>query len=63
MGLTVIVNVVGSPTQVIPPLVKFGVTVIMDVTATDERLLAEKAGMLPVPVAARPIEVFELVQL
>ena len=56
LGLTVIVNVIGSPAQ---PLA-VGVTVIVPLIAVVPALVAVKLGILPVPVAARPILVLEL---
>ena len=63
VGVTVIVNVVGEPVQVVPPLVYVGVTVIVAVTGAVVVFTAVKEGILPVPLAARPIEVVLLVQL
>lgn len=62
VGLTVIVNVIGVPVQVVP-LVKVGVTVIVATTGALVALVAVKAAILPVPLAARPIVVLLLVQL
>jgi hypothetical protein len=58
-GLTVIVNVCGVPGH---PLA-VGVTVIVDVTAVVPVLMALKAAMLPLPLAASPMDVLLLVQL
>jgi hypothetical protein len=53
------VNDTGFPLQ---PF-KLGVTVIVAVTVVAPELMAVNDGMLPVPEAARPIEVLSLVQL
>lgn len=63
VGLTVMVNVRGVPVQVTPPLVKLGVTVMVATTGVCVVFTAVKAAMLPVPLAARPIEGVLLVQL
>ncbi len=62
-GLTVNVNVMGVPVQVLPPLEYWGVTVMVATTGAVPVFLAEKEGMLPVPEAPRPILVLLLVQL
>ena len=62
VGFTVIVKVVGVPTQ-LTPLVYVGVTVIVAVTGALPALVAVKLGILPVPLAARPIEGVLFVQL
>ena len=62
-GLTVMVNVIGVPTQLTAPLVYVGVTVMVAVTGTGLRFTAIKVGILPVPDAARPIDGKLLVQL
>jgi len=59
IGLTVIVYVTGVPTQV--PIA--GVMVIVPVIAEEEELLAVNPGTCPVPLAASPMAVFELVQV
>ena len=58
-GLTVMVYMDGVPAQ--PSIA--GVTVIVDVMADNVVLVAVKLCTFPVPVASRPIEVFELAQL
>ena len=58
-GFTVIVNEEGGPGQ---PLA-VGVTVIIDVTVSAVLLVAVNASMLPVPLAASPIDGSEFVQL
>lgn len=63
MGFTVIVNEVGVPVQVIPPLVYWGVAVMVAVTGAFVMLVAAKDPILPVPLAARPIVVLSLTQL
>jgi hypothetical protein len=59
VGLTVMVNVCGAPGQ---PAAD-GVTVIVAITAALVILIAVNVGMLPVPVAAKPIDVLLFVQL
>ena len=63
VGLTVIVNVIGVPVHVTPPLVYEGVTVIVAVTGVVPVLVAVKLEILPEPLAARPIDGKLLVQL
>ena len=63
VGLTVIVNVIGVPVQVTPPLVNTGVTVIVATTGAAVLFIAVKLAMCPVPLAASPILVLLLVQL
>ena len=62
VGITVMVNVVDGPAQLTPPLVKVGVTVIVAVTGAVPLFTAVKAAIFPVPLAAKPIDVFVLVQ-
>jgi len=57
-GLTVMVKDDGVPTQEFAS----GVTVIVDVTGWVPGLFAVKGSMSPVPLAANPIAVSELVQ-
>jgi hypothetical protein len=59
VGFTVIVKVCGVPVH--GP--KTGVTVIVDVIGSAVALVAVKDAMFPLPDAASPIAVFELVQL
>lgn len=59
VGSTVIVKVIGVPSQ---PLA-VGVTVIVEVTEVVPVLVAVNAPMFPVPDAGRPIEVLLFVQL
>ena len=58
-GLTVIVKLLGNPTQV----PKVGVTDIVPVMGAAVPLVAPKAGMLPLPLAPKPMAVLELVQV
>lgn len=58
VGLTVIVNVETGPVQ---PFAE-GVIEIVEVIAVVPALVAVKAGKLVVPDAAKPMDVFELVQ-
>ena len=60
VGFTTIVKLLGVPTHVTPPLVKLGVTVTVAVTGVVPVLMAVNEEMLPVPLAARPIEVLSL---
>ena len=62
-GFTVMVNVCDVPVQVMPPLVKVGVTVIVPVTGAVVKLVAVKLLILPVPLAAKPMLVVLFVQL
>ena len=62
VGFTVMVNVLGVPAVLIPPLVYVGVTVIVAVIGAVVVLLTVKAAMLPVPLAARPIPGVSFVQ-
>lgn len=57
------VNVVDAPVQLIPPLVKVGVIVIVAVTGVEPVLMAINDGMVLVPLAPSPIDVLLLVQL
>lgn len=63
VGLTVIVKLIVGPVQVTPPDVNTGVTVMVATTGALVILVAVKLGILPVPVAARPILTLLLVQL
>ena len=53
----------GVPVQVTPAFVYDGVMVMVAVTGVVPVLIAVKAGMPPVPFAARPMAVFEFVQV
>jgi hypothetical protein len=55
-------NVSLIPGQDTPPLEKEGVTIMVEINAEEPALVAVKLR-LPVPVALKPIAVFELVQL
>jgi hypothetical protein len=55
------VNVLVDPMHEVPPLVKVGVTVILVVTGAVVILSAVK-DILPLPLAAKPIEVLSFVQ-
>lgn len=59
LGFTVIVNVIGVPTQ---PLA-VGVTVIVATSGPLVALVVTNGGISPVPLAARPIAVLLFVQL
>ncbi len=61
-GFTVIVKVIGVPLQLLI-LVNIGVTVTVAITGVFPVLVAVKEGILPVPEAANPMDVIELLQL
>ena len=63
MGLMVIVKNKGEPEQVLPELVNDGNTVTVPVCGVAPVLVPVNELMFPDPLAARPMEVFELVQL
>ena len=63
VGLTVISKGVAGPVQLTPPFSNIGVTVIVAITGFVPLFIAVKAGMFPVPEAAKPIEVKSFVQL
>ena len=62
VGCTVIVNDLVGPLQVTAPNVYFGVIVIVAITGVEPLLVATNDPMLPVPLAASPIEAVSLVQ-
>ena len=62
VGCTVMVKVFVGPAQVTAPNVYFGVMVIVATTGVDPALMVANGAMLPVPLAARPIEAVSLVQ-
>jgi len=57
------VNVVDAPVQLIPPLVKVGVIVIVAVTGVLPALMAVNDGMVLVPLAPSPMDRLLLLQL
>ena len=61
--MTVIVNNVGIPWHAGPEFEKDGVTVIMAVCGVVPVLVPVNEEIFPDPLAARPMEVFELTQL
>ena len=63
IGLTVIVKVTGAPLHDTPPFVYVGVIVIVELIGVLPVLVVTNDGMFPVPLAANPIAVLELVQL
>lgn len=64
VGLTVMLKLLGVPTQLTPPLVKVGVTVIVPVIGTLVGLVAVNVGNeLPAPLAPRPMEISLFVQV
>ena len=50
------VNVRAVPTQLTPPFINVGVTVMVAITGAVLVLLAVKDKMFPEPLAARPID-------
>ena len=56
VGLTVIVKLCELPVQVMPALLYTAVTVSMAITGDRPVLVAIKLGILPVPLAASPID-------
>ena len=62
-GFTVMVKVVAVPVQVVPLVVSVGVTTIMAVTGALPVFTAVNEAILPVPLAARPIDGVLFVQL
>ena len=62
VGCTVIVKTFTGPLHVTAPNVYLGVMVIVAVTGVVPALVAVKAAMLPVPLAASPIEAVLFVQ-
>ena len=56
-------NVFDEPEQVKPALVYLGVTTMVAVTGRVVALIAVKLAILPVPLAARPIDVLLLVHV
>ena len=62
-GFTVMVKFCGVPLQVVPALVYDGVTVMVAVMAVVPALVAVKLGMLPLPLAPKPMLVLLFDQL
>jgi len=62
-GCTVIVNVSTLPKHVTPPKVYSGVTVMVATTGDAVAFVATNAGMLPVPLPPKPIDVLSFVHL
>ena len=57
------VKVIDGPTQLVPPLVKVGDTVIVATTGALVTFVAIKDRILPLPDATRPIDAVLFVQL
>ena len=57
------VNVAESPAHVTPPFVKLENTLMVAITGVVPALVAVNAGMLPVPLAANPIDAVLFVQV
>ena len=63
VGFTVMVKVCATPAQLLPPLAKVGVTVMVAITGAVPVLVVVKAGIVgPEPLAARLMLVVLLVQ-
>jgi hypothetical protein len=64
VGFTVMVKLLGVPTQLTPPLVKVGVTVTVPVIGAVPVLVAVKVGNeLPAPLPPKPMVILLLVQV
>ena len=50
------VNVLDVPTQLTPPFINVGVTVMVATTGTVVVLVAINVGIFPAPAAAKPID-------
>ena len=61
-GLTVMVKVFEGPEQILPSLLKLGVTIIVETTGEVPEFIAAKEEMFPVPLAGSPIEMLSFVQ-
>ena len=62
-GFTVMLNCLVGPTQVLPPLVKYGVTVMVAVMGELPAFDAVNAGIEPLPETPSPIEDWLFVQV
>ena len=63
VGLTVIVNDSDSPVLLTPPPSKVGVTTIFETWVWFDEFRAVKAEIVPLPLAAKPIDVLSFVQV
>ena len=63
VGFTVMVNVCGVPLQSTPSFEYTGVTVMVATTGVNPAFVAVNEAMLPVPLAASPMEGVSLVQV
>ncbi len=63
VGFTVMVKVLACPWQLPPTVMYCGVTVMLAMMGRPVALAALKAGILPVPDAARPMAVLSFVQV
>ena len=63
VGFTVMVKVMDGPTQLVPPLVNVGATVMVAVTGALVALVAVNDRILPEPDAPKPMVVLLFVQL
>ena len=59
--MTVMVKIMAAPVQLVPPLVKVGVTVMVAITGEVVVLMAAKGPILPLPFDAKPMLVVLLV--
>ena len=55
VGLTVMVKLSSAPEQLMPLLVKVGVTTMVDIIGDVPLLIAAKPSIFPVPLSARPV--------
>jgi hypothetical protein len=56
VGFTVMLNVFAVPTQLTPPFINVGVTIIVATTGAVVVLVAINVGILPAPFAAKPMD-------
>lgn len=63
VGLTVMLNVMGMPTQLEVPFTNDGVIVMSAITGTAPVLVTVNGSMLPLPVAGKPMDGALFVQL
>lgn len=57
------VKVFDGPEQILVPLLKLGVTTIVDTTGEVPEFIAVKEEILPAPFAGSPMDTLSLVQL
>jgi hypothetical protein len=56
------VKVFDGPEQILPPLLKLGVTIIVELTGEVPEFIAVKEEMTPVPFAGSPMDTLSFVQ-